>query len=63
MNVETILAKLKKGHSGRFRALKPRELIEDGDIQVGHGWYSQVSHQNVAMSVTDETIIRLEFDK
>lgn len=64
MTIERLIVGLRNGRHGTFRRLKAYEHLEDGDIEVGLTFISEVSPDNAGTPCrADETIIRLEFDK
>lgn len=63
MKLELATAKIRNGATGTFRALKPGEPIQDGDIMFHLTFACDVNEKNVGEPVKKgEAIIRLEFD-
>lgn len=64
MKLLLALGKIRKGCSGRWRSLKAGEPIEDGDLEYGMTFVTDVAERQVGTPVKKgESIIRLEFDK
>lgn len=64
MNIATVRSKLRKGKVGRFRMLKVGEVIQEHDIVVSEWTYDWVVESSIGSNANSEdTLIRLEFDK
>ncbi len=63
MTISMFRAKVKKRKVGKFRLLKPGEMLEEHDIQIGPSWYGGVSDSSIGVPCAEhETILRLEFE-
>lgn len=62
MKPELAFAKIQKGKAGRFRPLKPGDIIEPGDIEFHIAGAWSVSDAQAGQVVKPgEAIVRLEF--
>jgi len=63
MKLPLATAKIRKGYGGTFRALKPGEILEEGDVEIGPTFVNEVLEKYAGQAVKPgEAIIRLEFD-
>jgi len=62
MNTSSIKKMLRKGFGGTFRPLKPREIIDAGDIVVNDTWIESPSETSIGQPCNEkDRIIRLAF--
>jgi len=62
MNISYISRRIRKGHCGTFRPLKPGELIEAADVIVADTFYDFPAEQHIGQPATEkDRIIRFEF--
>lgn len=64
MTIALLRSKLRKGHAGRFRALKVGEEIAESDVVVGTDYYTFPAPGDVGQKHDGkDAVVRLEFEK
>lgn len=60
MTIAMFRAKVRRLKIGKFRMLKPGELVEAHDLQIGVNYYDWIAEHQVGQAVNKtETILRL----